>query len=91
MSSAYTPILVGVVSPVLEIWTPFKNGQISLLGHGETDRAGITVATCRHDNHTLLWQHGNFLGVIITANTFLSILFFRFPKRFLILILSFFS
>ena len=34
MSRAYTPVLVGVVSPVLEIWLPFKNGQISLLGHG---------------------------------------------------------
>ena len=34
MSSAYTPILVGVVSSVLEIWLPFKNGQISLSGHG---------------------------------------------------------
>ena len=32
--SAYTPILVGVVSPVSEIWVPFKNCQISLLGHG---------------------------------------------------------
>ena len=34
MSRAYTPVLVGVVSPVSEIWVPFKNGQISLLGHG---------------------------------------------------------
>ena len=34
MSSACTPILVGVVPPVSEIWLPFKNGQISLLGHG---------------------------------------------------------
>ena len=34
MSSAYTPILVGVASSVLEMWLPFKNGQISLLGHG---------------------------------------------------------
>ena len=33
MSRAYTPVLVGVVSPVSEIWLPFKNGQISLLGH----------------------------------------------------------
>ena len=24
----------GVVSPISEIWLPFKNGQISLLGHG---------------------------------------------------------
>ena len=32
MSSSCTPILVGVVSSVLEIWLPFKNGQISLLG-----------------------------------------------------------
>ena len=31
---ACTLVLVGVVSPVLEIWLPFKNGQISLLGHG---------------------------------------------------------
>ena len=34
MSSACTPVLVGVVSSVSEIWLPFKNGQISLLGHG---------------------------------------------------------
>ena len=34
MSSSWTPILVGVVSSVLEIWLPFKNGQISLSGHG---------------------------------------------------------
>ena len=31
MSSACTPILVGVAFSVLEIWLPFKNGQISLL------------------------------------------------------------
>ena len=34
MSSSCTQILVGVVSSVSEIWLPFKNGQISLLGHG---------------------------------------------------------
>ena len=34
MSSACTLILVGVVPPVSEIWLPFKNGQIFLLGHG---------------------------------------------------------
>ena len=34
MSRACTPILVGVVSPVFEIWLPFKNGQISLSRHG---------------------------------------------------------
>ena len=34
MSSACTPILMGVVSPVSEILLPFKNGQISLSGHG---------------------------------------------------------
>ena len=34
MSCACTPVLVGVVSPVSEIWLPFKNVQISLLGHG---------------------------------------------------------
>ena len=34
MSRAYTPVLVGVTPPVSEIWLPFKNGQISLLGHG---------------------------------------------------------
>ena len=34
MSRAYTQVLVGVVSPVSEIWLPFKNGQISLSGHG---------------------------------------------------------
>ena len=28
MSSAYTPILVGVASSVLEMWLPFKNGHI---------------------------------------------------------------
>ena len=32
MSRACTPVLVGVVSPVSEIWLPFKNGQISLSG-----------------------------------------------------------
>ena len=34
MSSACTPVLVGVVSSVSEIWLPFKNGKISLSGHG---------------------------------------------------------
>ena len=34
MSRACTPVLVGVVSPILEILIPFKNGQISLSGHG---------------------------------------------------------
>ena len=34
MSRACTPVLVGMVSLVLEIWLPFKNGQISLSGHG---------------------------------------------------------
>ena len=34
MSRACTPVLVGVTPPVLEIWLPFKNGQISLSGHG---------------------------------------------------------
>ena len=29
MSPACTPGLVGVASVVLEIWLPFKNGQIS--------------------------------------------------------------
>ena len=33
MSSSCTPILVGMISLVLEIWLPFKNGQISLSGH----------------------------------------------------------
>ena len=33
MSRACTPVLVGVVSPVSEIWLPFKNGQISLSRH----------------------------------------------------------
>ena len=33
MSRACTPVLVGVVSLVSEIWLPFKNGQISLSGH----------------------------------------------------------
>ena len=32
MSSSCTPILMGVVSLVSEIWLPFKNGQISLSG-----------------------------------------------------------
>ena len=32
MSRACTPVLVGVVSPVSEIWLPFKNGQNSLSG-----------------------------------------------------------
>ena len=34
MSSACTPILVGVTPLVSEIWLHFKNGQISLSGHG---------------------------------------------------------
>ena len=34
MSRACTPVLVGVVSLVSEIWLPFKNGQISLSTHG---------------------------------------------------------
>ena len=34
MSRACTSILVGVTSPVSEIWLPFKNSQIFLLGHG---------------------------------------------------------
>ena len=34
MSSAYTLVLVGVTPLVSEIWLPFKNGQISLSGHG---------------------------------------------------------
>ena len=34
MSHACTPVLVGVVSPISEIWLPFKNGQNSLSGHG---------------------------------------------------------
>ena len=34
MSHACTPVLVGMVSPVSEIWLPFKKGQISLSGHG---------------------------------------------------------
>ena len=34
MSNACTPILVGMTPPVSEIWLPFKNSQISLLGHG---------------------------------------------------------
>ena len=34
MSRSCTPILVGVVSLVSEICLPFKNGQISLSGHG---------------------------------------------------------
>ena len=34
MSRACTPVLVGVVFLISEIWLPFKNGQISLSGHG---------------------------------------------------------
>ena len=34
MSHACTPVLVGVTPSVSEIWIPFKNGQISLSGHG---------------------------------------------------------
>ena len=34
MSRAFTPVLVGVVFSVSEIWLPFKNDQISLSGHG---------------------------------------------------------
>ena len=33
MSSACTPILVGVALLISEIWLPFKNGQISLSDH----------------------------------------------------------
>ena len=33
MSRACTSVLVGVITPVSEIWLPFKNGQISLSGH----------------------------------------------------------
>ena len=32
MSSAFTPILVGVVFLVLEIWLPFKNGKFPFWG-----------------------------------------------------------
>ena len=32
MSRACTSVLVGMVSPVSEIWLPFKNGQISFQG-----------------------------------------------------------
>ena len=39
MSHACTPVLVGVVSLVLEIWLPIKNGQISLSGHGLSELA----------------------------------------------------
>ena len=28
MSRVCTPVLVGVTPPILEIWLPFKNGQI---------------------------------------------------------------
>ena len=34
MSRACKLVLVGVASPVSEIWLPFKNSQIFLLGHG---------------------------------------------------------
>ena len=34
MSRACTPVLVGVIPSVLEIWLPFKNGQFSLSDHG---------------------------------------------------------
>ena len=33
MSRACTPVLVGVTPLISVIWLPFKNGQISLLGH----------------------------------------------------------
>ena len=33
MSRACKLVLVGVASPVSETWLPFKNSQISLLGH----------------------------------------------------------
>ena len=32
MSSVCTPILVGVVSSVSEVWLPFKNGQFPFRG-----------------------------------------------------------
>ena len=32
--SRCTKVLVGVTLPVSEIWLPFKNGRISLSGHG---------------------------------------------------------
>ena len=34
MSRACMPVLVGMAFSVSEIWLPFKNGQISLSGHG---------------------------------------------------------
>ena len=34
MSRACMPVLVGMAFSVSEIRLPFKNGQISLLGHG---------------------------------------------------------
>ena len=36
MSSACTPILVGVTPSLSEIWLHFKNGQISLSRHGRS-------------------------------------------------------
>ena len=62
MSHACTPILVGVVSPVLEISLLSKNGQISFSDHGWSSKnlinwnrlkkfmqVGIDV-TCMHAN-----------------------------------------
>ena len=43
MSSACTPILVGVTSPFSEILLPFKNGQISLLVHGHQKILSIGI------------------------------------------------
>ena len=34
MSRACTSVFLGVVYSISEIWLPFKNGQISLSGHG---------------------------------------------------------
>ena len=49
MSSVCTPILVGVVSLVSEIWLSFKNGQFSLSGHGFR----ADVASCYINKNTL--------------------------------------
>ena len=41
MSSACTPVLVGVTPPVSEIWLLFKNNQISLSGHPWSQKNSI--------------------------------------------------
>ena len=65
MSSGCTPILVGVVSPVSEILLPFKNGQISLLGHDYKSKNSIDQNLLKKFMQVgidVKWMHTNFGG-----------------------------